>query len=153
MGVMHTIWEDLLEDTSFALFGIYANLEDYTLAYHLNKGCGLKLSRARQDLEFANEVAFPYFQWKDQSNFVEWTLLGNKANQQEDRPSQGLFPEQPTTRWPYLIPEQKGVDYFLKIDGIFKDPLFLRRLRDLPNIITAYDLDPAELKSKHNLIF
>ena len=153
MGVTHTIWEDLLEETSFALFGIYTNVEDYTLAYHLNKGCALKLCRARKNLEFANKVAFPYFQWKDTGNFVEWTLLGNKANQQEERLSQGLFPGQRAQRLHYLVPEKKGVDYFLKIDGIFNDDLFLRRLRALPNVITAYDLDPAELKSKHNLIF
>lgn len=105
------------------------------------------------DLEFANEVAFPFFHWKDETKLVEWTLLGNKANRKENGPSSGLFPDQSALRWHYLIPEKRAVDFFLKIEGEVADAQLLNRLREMPNVMTAYNVDPAELKSKHNLIF
>jgi len=50
MGVMEDLWEDLLDETEFSLFAIHTNLEDYALAYALNKTFGLHLKRTHEDL-------------------------------------------------------------------------------------------------------
>lgn len=149
---MHTIWEDLLEDTSFSLFAIHSNLEDYALTYHLNQSCGLRLSRNRVDVEIQGETTFPCFQWNDRAHFREWTLFSNRGRGAEISTSSGLFPEEPAFRWHFLIPEKREVDYFLKLEGETAQENMVDNLRSVPYILTAYALEPAGLKSKLNLI-
>ncbi len=149
---MHTIWEDLLEDTSFSLYAIHSNLEDYALAYHLNLRCGLRLCRNTADVEVAGETSFPSFQWKDRTNFREWTLFANRARGSEVGVPSGLFPEEPAERWHFLIPEKRTVDYFLKMEGEAAEHDILHNLRSVPKVMTAYALEPSGLKSKFNLI-
>ena len=152
MGALHTIWEDLLEDTSFYLYAIHSNLEDYAMAYHLNQGCGLRLCRNTTDVEVAGKTAFPCFQWHDRTHFRAWTLFANRARGGDIDPSPGLFPEEFAEQWHYLIPEKRNVDYFLKMDGETDGWDLVPLLRTVPNIITAYALEPSGLKSKLNLI-
>lgn len=152
MGTTHSIWEDLLEETSFTLFALHSNLEDYALVYHLNLGCGLHLSRYKEDLELASDVAFPFFHWDDEVNQRQWTLFANRADIQETQQTGGLFSEASAARRHYLIPERKNVDYFLKIEGDVAESQIQESLRSLPQLTTAYALEPDGLKSKLNLI-
>lgn len=71
---------------------------------------------------------------------------------QESRKEIHLMVNQGHNSW--LIPEKKQVNYLL----ILNDNTFwsvqdlLKRLRDLPGVLTAFELDPNGLKSKDNLI-
>ncbi len=152
MGAMHSIWEDLLEETSFSLYAIHSNLEDYALAYHLNQSCGLRLRRTETDVEVAGETAFPCFQWNDRVNFQEWTLFANKGSGAEIGSSSGLFPKEPAFRRHFLIPEKRTVDFFLKLEGEATHADMVDSLRSVPKVVTAYALEPSGLKSKLNLI-
>lgn len=149
---MHTIWEDLLEDTSFCLYAIHSNLEDYAMAYHLNLACGLRLRRSAEDVALARQMAFPCFQWDDRAHYREWTLFCNQAAGTVESAPDGLFPAEQGQQQHYLVPEKKTVDYFLKLEGEAADPDILESLRNIPKVITAYGLEPSALKSKRNLI-
>ncbi len=153
MGATRNIWEDLLEDTSFGLFAIHSHLEDHTLAYALNQACAIRLSRTADDLRLGKDAAFPIFQWKDEAGFQDWTLVRNTGAVSGSGRRDGLFPDEPMQVRQYLIPEKKEVDYFLKLEGEDRDQRVLTQLLAIPKVITAYSLEPAQLKSKQNLIF
>lgn len=153
MGATLNIWEDLLEDTSFALFAIHSQQEDYSLAYALNRVFGIRLRRMPKDLELDKQVFFPLFQWNDESNQREWTLVGNRGYGMTEGEQEGLFPYEPTRRREYLVPEKREVDFFLKLDVEAPELKLLSGLLSARRVITAYRLDATELKSKHNLIF
>ena len=56
----------------------------------------------------------------------------------------------------YLIPEQKAVNYFLKINNTFnlnKEKQILNNIIKIPLVATAFSIDINQLKSKDNLIF
>ena len=153
MGVLEEFWEDLLDETTFSLFAIHSNLEDYALAYALNKSCGLRLKRTDKDLELDRQGLFVVFHWKDQGNYREWTLFRNPGMEASSGPYEGLFPNEPTMNRPYLIPERKEVDFFLKLDGEEHGLKMLPELLSIPKVITAYRLEVSKLKSKYNLIY
>lgn len=153
MGSTQCIWEDLLEDTAFGLFAIHSQLEDYTLAFELNRACGLRLSRLPDDLLVGQHGALPVFRWKDVAHHQDWTLLANTARMEEASTSADLFGGTPTRRRYHLIPEKKEVDYFLKVEGGEPESSILQGMLAIPKVITAYRLDADLLKSKHNLIF
>lgn len=154
MGSRHSIWEDLLEDTSFGLIAIHSSLEDYALAYALNAQCGIRLARMHDDLLLGESAAFSVYQWKDQKHFRDWTLMVNPGTVEEAASDGGgLFSSTPSSRRVYLIPERKEVDFFLKIEGEEPEEPVLPKVLAVPKVLTAYRLEAAELKSKHNLIF
>lgn len=153
MGALEEFWEDLLDETTFSLFAIHSNLEDYALAYALNQYCGLKLKRTRKDLELDQRGYFVVFHWKDQANYREWTLFRNPGMEASAGPSGGLFSHETTMNRPYLIPERKEVDFFLKLEGEEHGMKMLPGMLSIPKVITAYRLDASKLKSKYNLIY
>lgn len=153
MGALEDFWEDLLDETSFSLFAIHSNLEDYALAYVLNASCDLRLQRAEKDHELEKQGVFVVFHWKDQDHYREWTLFRNPGLEASSGLSEGLFSHEPAVKRPYLIPEKKEVDYFLKLEGEEHGLQLLPRILATPKVVTAYRLETAKLKSKYNLIY
>ncbi len=153
MGALLNIWEDLMDDASFGLFAIHSQLEDFALAYALNQACAIRLRRMPHDLELDRNVFFPLYQWKDETHQREWTLVGNMGMSTGSGTAAGLFPDEPSRKRHYLIPEKKEVDYFLKLEGEDTEQKLVASLLSVSRIITAYRLEASELKSKQNLIF
>ena len=153
MGVLEDFWEDLLDETTFSLFAIHSNLEDHALAYALNKSCDLRLKRTEKDLELETQGFFVTFHWKDQGNYREWTLFRNPGLEATAGPSEGLFSHETSMNRPYLIPERKEIDYFLKLEGEEQGVQILPGLLSAPKVITAYRIETSKLKSKYNLIY
>lgn len=153
MGSTLSIWEDLMEDTSFGLFAIHSPLEDYALAYELNRVCGLRLQRMPEDLSDRDASIFPVFQWQDEAHFRTWTLFVNVGSAETQAADSGLFGGEATRRRSFLIPEKREVDFFLKVEGGEPEAGVLPIVLAIPKVITAYRLEAAKLKSKHNLIF
>jgi hypothetical protein len=153
MGVLDEFWDDLLDETAFSLYAIHTNLEDHALAYALNQSCGLRLQRARKDLELGRQGAFVVFHWKDEACYREWTLFRNPGMDTPASPSEGLFRDEPAVNRPYLVPERKEVDFFLKLEGEPQGLQLLSGLMSIPRVMTAYPLETSGLKSRHNLIY
>lgn len=154
MAATHKILDDFYEE-SFTLFALHSSLEDYAVAYALNRYLKSRFTRLRTDLDIAKDISFPIFEWKDELNDRYWTLISNNLRKEEKRTYHDLFMNEPSYTTYHLIPEYKDVDYIIKIEGELTtaDEALLKTLGNIPEVIATYALDTNKLKSKKNLIF
>ncbi|MBC8754124.1 IPExxxVDY family protein [Kordia sp. YSTF-M3] len=158
---IHKLFEDDFEEDNYTLIAIHCSTEDYRLAYLLNTNLNLKLARKQEDLDYNYmEASFSIYEWDDEENFVTWNLVANTSKKEvEQMASAGsLFSDQKGKRTisKYLIPEQKRVDYFVKISSesyLKSSKIIVSRINAIAEVITAYTVNPNQLKSKNNLIF
>ncbi|PTX60597.1 hypothetical protein C8N46_106243 [Kordia periserrulae] len=158
---IHKLFEDDFEDDTYTLIAIHCSAEDYRLAYLLNSNLNLRLARKEEDLDYNYmEASFSIYEWNDEKNFVKWNLVANTSKKEVEQVASAgsLFSEQTGKRTvsKYLIPEQKRVDYFVKIssENHVKSPkIILSNINAIAEVITAYIVDANQLKSKNNLIF
>lgn len=160
MAVHKLILDAVFEETICTLIGIHCTIEDYRLAYLLNKSLGINLVRNKKDLDYNNgKSTYSIYKWEDKNQFSTWNLVSNvcKTNDYEKERSQSLFQtNQSITKTYYFLPELKHVNYLLKIEEEFnlnKERRIINTLLSIPQIATAYTIDLNQLKSKENLIF
>ncbi|WP_298492949.1 IPExxxVDY family protein [uncultured Algibacter sp.] len=160
MAVHKLILDDAFDEVLYTLIAIHCRLEDYRLAYLLNKYLGITLSRKPSDLDFKNgQVSYSIYEWEDEKQLITWSLVSNICKTEELQKSNNtsLFDNQEKiTKTFQLLPEYKTVNYFLKIDNEFsssKEKYILDSILKIPQIATAYSVDSKQLKSKENLIF
>ncbi len=152
MGSSLRLLDDFYEE-EFALAGIHTGLEDYSLAYALNRTLKLHLRRAVADLSFSSDVFYPYFEWKDELYDRNWSLLTNSCVTMHRSNSGDLFPEEPSFSNHRLLPEHKGVNFLLKTEEGVLNAEMISKIKAIPGVITAYVIETENLKSKTNLIF
>ncbi len=152
--ITHRILEDYC-DHEFTLYAIRSNAEDYSLAYALNKTLKLRLKRSRTDLKLLRELVFPIFEWKDEINEITWQLMGNVSHGIEKTSIGDLFPEEPAYSFQHILPEHKEADYLLKVDCNTdrSESEIVKAILSIPTVITTYEIETKDLKSKQNLIF
>ena len=139
----------------FVLVALHSSLDDHALVYALNRYLSLRLKRTVEDLELQGTGSFPIFEWKDHINDRNWTLIANYNQQEEELNRPDLFQNEISHTVHHVIPENKEVDFFLKIEQgeeSLEDDV-IRIILTIPNIVTAYIVEIEKLKSKHNLIF
>ncbi|MFD1615944.1 IPExxxVDY family protein [Gelatiniphilus marinus] len=160
MAVHKLVLDDVFEEALFTLIAIHCTIEDYRLAYLLNKHLGINLVRKPLDLDYNNgKSTYSIFEWEDNKLLTKWNLVSNICKTQETPKSnqQSLFStQQQITKTFNLIPEHKGVNYFLKIDNdnnFRKEAYILSAILNIPQVVTAFNVDVNQLKSKDNLIF
>ena len=139
----------------FILIGISSPSKDYKLGWDLNRALRLKLARIEdilkpitikkvvmdseligRDSDETNQV-YSHYRYSDLGKGIEYDLVSNKSEI-------GL-----------LIPEQKLVDYFFIIRGVYSQSLrnkVLGVIKKMINIQTAFSIDANGLKSKEFLI-
>ncbi len=154
---------DTLEDDDYELIAIHSSIAPYRLAFLLNKNLKLNLSRKEEDINFEyNDItaSFPLYQYHDHFQYHTYSLLGNKFSTKivpKKTVPDGLFVNTENIYTiKHLIPELKKVDYFLKIEteaSHFSSKIVLTQMLSISQIITAYSVEYAALKSKNNLIF
>ena len=159
MAIHKLVLDEFFEDLNFILIGIHCAIEDYRLGYLLNSYLNIGLKRKQNDLDYNNGSTYSIFEWIDEKQLITWNLVSNicKKEQTNKADSNSLFPEQENIlRTDYLIPEHKKVNYFLKIDddsSLTHKKRIVNDIQKIPQIVTAYTINPDELKSKANLIF
>ena len=157
---LHKLLVDDFYDASFTLLAIHCRLEDYRLAYLLNKYLNLNLNRKPQDLDY-NYFAASYaiYEWEDAANMTTWNMVSNICKREEDtlQSSGSLFTiNESVLKTYHLLPEFKKVDYFIKIsndDVHFDEETIVQNIKSIPQVITTYVVDIESIKSKDNLIF
>jgi hypothetical protein len=156
---LHKLLVDDFYDDTYKLIAIHCGLEDYRLAYLLNRSLDLNLTRKEEDLDFEYlKSSYSIFEWNNTSQYVTWNLISNVCKKEEDSLySTGLFQtNQRVLKTFNLVPEYKRVDFFIKISDEIQnvnEKIILNRLQSIPQIVTSYSVNPSELKSKDHLIF
>lgn len=157
---LHKLVVDDFYDASYSLLAVHCRLEDYRLAYLLNKHLDLNLKRLPQDLDYKYFAAtYSIYEWIDTEYFTSWHLISNVCHKEEDslQSSGSLFASAGKVYKKYhLLPELKNVDFLIKIsvdDHYFNEKQALEKLQAIPQIITTYTVDVDQIKSKDNLIF
>jgi hypothetical protein len=128
-------------DFEFSLICLISSLKDYRLCWHINRLLSIQLAR-QNDLEVTNmkkrQVSyFNQFHFVDEINFLHYSLIGNKSS------------------GAYLLPELKQVDYLLMLRGDAAGETtaeIVQQLKTLAGIEALFEANPAELRSKQNLI-
>jgi len=143
----------------FSLFAIHTDLDDYRLAYFLNKYLGINLCRKTFDLDFVNSKgSFSVFEYIDQTNFLKWSLISNiyNYNFSAKASNDDLFVESNNlVQKVNLLTEYKNVNYLLKIENNESQvdlEAIAKEIKSIPQVITLYDIN-KDLKNKENLIF
>ncbi|MCB0395532.1 MAG: IPExxxVDY family protein [Flavobacteriales bacterium] len=125
----------------FILIGISSPLKDYRLCWAINKQCDLKLER-EDDLEIwpsgqVASISFSFYTFEDLEDHATFHVIANKS------------------REGWLVAEAREADYFLMIKGHMPRKsltALISNLKAIPNVLTAYEIDPNKLKSAHNLL-
>ena len=158
MAISKLNLEDFCNEV-FSLFAIHTDLDDYRLAYFLNKHLGINLFRKTFDLDFVNSKgSFSVFEYIDQTNFLKWSLISNiyNYNFSAKASNDDLFVESNNlVQKVNLLTEYKNVNYLLKIENNesqvdLED--IAKEIKSIPQVITLYDIN-KDLKNKENLIF
>ncbi len=154
-----TVYELDFDDFSaceYSLLAIHTPLEDYKLAYLLNRRLDYKFNKSdiNIDKKSKNDVltSFSVYEYSDaEYNFL---LIKNTLKKKVIIDNNSLFNVSHEVH--YLIPERKKVDYFIKIEGDV-DSIYLskliQKLIEFPQLLTSYKIDINSLKSKDFLIF
>ena len=148
--------DDFCEE-EYSLIGIHSTLEDYKLAYLINKNLNTRFFKAKEDLQFTREkkkASFSIYNYENTKYDFDWFLIANSYRRENQTVSNELLLTSETKT--YLIPEKKKVDFFLKICGETEYDFVMKTInsiKSIENIITAYLIDKNTLKSKDFLIF
>lgn len=152
MSAYSFTYEDF-EEKEYILLGIRSALEDYRLAFFINRELSIFMKRCKDDVIKNKKSIFSLYAYYDDKTEEQWYLVANKYKKTKISNSQ-LFLKSESVD--YLIPEQKETDYFVKIEGNKSSKKALQIVKELnliPKIIASYSINPITLKSKHLLIF
>jgi hypothetical protein len=145
---VHKLLVDDFEDSNYSLLAVHCEMEDYRLAYFLNKNLETRLARTREDLDFITSLAsFSVFEWSDPQLQTDWQLIKNSCLLETNDKSWVMHS---------LLPEHQSVDYFLKINNggrFINEKQILNKIQKITKVSTAYRVDISQLKSKDHLIF
>ncbi len=157
---VHKLLVDDFYDASYFLIAIHCRLDDYRLAYLLNKHLNINLVRLPRDLDYKYlDANYSIYEWKDRHHQNIWNLVSNVCKKEEAslQSSGSLFnTEQIILKTYYLLPEFEKVDFFIKIttdEESINERHLLEKLQEIPQLITSYSIDTEQIKSKDNLIF
>ena len=148
--------EDFCEE-EYSLIGIHTALEDYKLAYLLNKNLKTQFYKSQNNLELENDknkASFSIYNFSSKKYDFDWFLIANSFKRENQTESNEL--RLTTETKTYLIPEKKKVDFFIKISGEVDVDFVtsaVQKIKNIEQIITSYSIDKNTLKSKDFLIF
>lgn len=153
---------DDFDEPEYSLIAMHTVLEDYRLAFFINKNLKLKLIRSH-NFELKTKTGtfiFRKFVFEDEFNDRKWTLVQNKNEiiAVDKKNETNLFFDNKTETEIkiFLLPEYKNVDYFLKIehpDNVFETSETIKNISEIYNLSAVYKIDNQNIKSKINLIF
>ena len=148
--------DDFCEEP-YSLIGIHSTLEDYKLAYLMNRNLNTRFNKATEDLEFKRDhkkASFSIYNYENTNDGFDWFLIANSYRRENQTVSNELLLTSETKT--YLISEKKKVDFFLKICGESEYDFVMKiiqKIKNIDNVITAYSIDKNTLKSRDFLIF
>lgn len=161
--VYHKVYIEDFEEVDYHIIAIHTSLEDYRLAYFLNRDLEICLSKSNVDIQFQvkkGKTSFARFTFEDEKKVINWDLIQNKNEVVgiENNTIQDLFSNTKNTfsSSAYLLSEFKKVDFFLKIENAANEinvSEIVSKINAIDSINMVYHVDKETIKSKNNLIF
>lgn len=161
--VYHKVYIEDFEEVDYHIIAIHTSLEDYRLAYFLNRDLEICLSKSNVDIQFQvkkGKTSFARFTFEDEKKVINWDLIQNKNEVVgvENNAIQDLFSNTKNTfsSSAYLLSEFKKVDFFLKIENAANEinvSEIVSKINAIDSITMVYSIDKETIKSKNNLIF
>lgn len=161
--VYHKVYIEDFEEVDYHIIAIHTSLEDYRLAYFLNRDLEICLSKSNVDIQFQvkkGKTSFARFTFEDEKKVINWDLIQNKNEVIgiENNAIQDLFSNTKNTfsSSAYLLSEFKKVDFFLKIENAANEinvSEIVSKINAIDSINMVYSIDKENIKSKNNLIF
>lgn len=160
---VHKINIEDFEENDYYVIAIHTSLEDYRLAYFLNRELGISLSKNKFDIGTQVKkikTSFTRFTFDDEQKLVLWDLVENKkvVETNEIDSNIDLFSNTKSSfsTTTYLLPEYKKVDFFIKIENAESEvdlDKVISKISKIEAIKLVYSLAKENIKSKNNLIF
>jgi hypothetical protein len=160
---VHKINIEDFEENDYYVIAIHTSLEDYRLAYYLNRELGISLSKNKFDIGTQVKkvkTSFTRFTFDDEQKLVLWDLVENKkvVETNEIDSNIDLFSNTKSSfsTTTYLLPEYKKVDFFIKIENAESEidlDKVISKISKIEAIKLVYSLAKENIKSKNNLIF
>ena len=144
---------------NYHLIAIHSDLDEFRLAFFLNKQLNIRLKRKNNDIYFSEQDAnYSAYEFLDDTKYLNWMFFSNKSlvSEKISEENLSLFSEGNTTlNEMNLLSQQKSVDYFIIIENIanksYVDKV-LKKISEIRGIITSF-LSENKLENKENLIF
>jgi hypothetical protein len=156
---------DIEYDYDFLLIGICSPLKEYQLCYHINKVFQIELQRSNEDIEMTYPEAleqgiYPLYEYWDTQYENQWYLHANTTalRCKDTKSALGTIFEDhqlDLIKTKRLIPEDKIVDYYLQIHGVFgleTTQNLLKAINTINRVVNAHEVPIDTLRSKENLI-
>ena len=129
------------ESAYYTLLGISCHHKDYRLSFLLNQVLESEFLKM-DDLPLfppgtKESTDFSFYFYRDEDNFNSYFLISNRSQENT------------------LVPSLKQVDFLLLIEGPFKKvqkDSVLKKIKSVPNILTAFEIDLASIKNYENLL-
>lgn len=155
-------FSDWIEEEDYILLGIHTTVEPYRIAFLINKYLKTQFVRTIQDLDVTKKeyiAHYPVYKFIDPVYQIDYFLVANKYRGLaiKTQSSGGLFQDlQEQEIKVTLIKEFKTVDYFIKIgtqDALFAMKNIVSSLQQIPEVLSAYQVDHNTIKQLDYLIF
>ena len=144
---------------NYHLIAIHSDLDEFRLAFFLNKKLNIGLKRKNNDIYFSEQNAnYSSYEFLDDAKYLKWIFFSNKSLVSEKSPNEdlSLFGQGSTALNEInLLSQQKSVDYFLIIENIANKTYIdkvLKKISEISGVITSF-LSENKLENKENLIF
>ena len=124
------------EEFDFAVLAINSHIKAYKLCWNINSSMQLDFEK-KDDHNIKKDLSFSRYTYISDEG-IEYDLLTNRSKKG------------------YLVPNQKGINYFLVVKNDYwkQDKLeFISKLRSTPDVLLAFELDSANLKYIDRFIF
>ncbi|OYU80942.1 MAG: hypothetical protein CFE23_06835 [Flavobacterium sp. BFFFF1] len=155
---IHKLHIDEFDETEYTLVAIHTSIEDYRLAYFINKKLPILLHKNKDEIQIRvkqGQTSFSRFTFENDEKEICWDLIQNKNEIGGTVTTvQDLFTDSPMATKVYLLPEFKKVDYFLKVENASETAEEITsKINSIERITAVYTIDSKNIKSKNNLIF
>ena len=144
---------------NYHVIAIHSDLEEFRLAFFLNKKLDINLKRKRKDISLIEIKAnYSVFEYLNEAMYLNWIFFSNKSlmSNKLTNEESGLFSQESFFQNEVsLIKNPKGVDYFLIIENV-KNKTYvkkvLKKISEIRGVITPF-MSEKKLENKENLIF
>ena len=124
------------EEFDFAVLAINSHIKAYKLCWNINSSMQLKFEKKNYH-NIKGDLWFSRYTYISDEG-IEYDLLANRSKKG------------------YLVPNQKSINYFLVVKNDYweqEKPEFMSKLRNIPDVLLAFEIDIANLKYIDRFIF